>query len=63
MRQTGIILKERLNTYMQHIQQHKLRQIDVERQIRTCDGENFKSTPFFATKDNKILRIIQAMFY
>ena len=48
---------------MQHIQQHKLRQIDVERHIRTCDGENFKSTPFFGTKDNKILRVIQAIFY
>ena len=35
---------------MQHIQQHKLRQIDVERHIRTCDGENFKSTPFFCNK-------------
>ena len=51
------MLKERLNTYRQHIRQPELQQIDVEGHIKTCGGGNFKIMPFFAIrKDNKILR-------
>ena len=51
------MLKERLNTYRQHIRQSELQQIDVEGHIRTCRGANFKIMPFFAIqKDSKILR-------
>ena len=51
------MLKERLNTYRQHIRQPELQQIDVEGHIETCGGGNFKIMPFFAIrKDNKILR-------
>ena len=51
------MLKERLNTYRQHIRQPELQQIDVECHIRTCGGGNFKIMPFFAIReDNKILR-------
>ena len=51
------MLKERLNTYRQHIRQSELQQIDVEGHIRTCGAGNFKIMPFFAIqKDSKILR-------
>ena len=54
--QTETMLKERLNTYRQHIGQSELQQTDVEGHIRTCDGGNFKIMPYFAIrKDNKIL--------
>ena len=53
------MLKERLNTYRQHIRHPKLQQIDVEGHIRTYGGRNFKIMPFFAIqKDSKILRVI-----
>ena len=55
--QTETMLKERLNTYRQHIRQPELQQIDVEGHIRTCGGGNFKIMPFFTIReDNKILR-------
>ena len=55
--QTQIMLKQRLSTYRQHIQQPELQQIDVEGHIRTRGGGNFKIMPFFAIqKDSKILR-------
>ena len=41
------MLKERLNTYRQHIRQPELQQIDVEGPMRTCGAENFKIMPFF----------------
>ena len=51
------MLKERLNTYRQHIRQPELQQIDVEGHIRTCGSGNFKIMLFFAIRgDNKILR-------
>ena len=51
------MLKERLNTYRQHIRQPELRQIDVEGHIRTSGVGDFKFMPFFAIQeDNKILR-------
>ena len=51
------MLKERLNTYRQHIQQPELQQVDIKGHIRTCGGRNFKIIPFFAIwEDNKILR-------
>ena len=51
------MLKERLNTYRQHIRQLELQQIDVEDHIRTCGGGNFKIIPFFAIQeDKKIIR-------
>ena len=40
--QMQIMLKERLNTYRQHIGQSESQQTDVESHIRTCDGGNFK---------------------
>ena len=55
--QTQTMLKERLNTYRQHIWQLKLQQIDVEGHLRKCGGGNFKIMRFFAIReDNKILR-------
>ena len=55
--QTQTILKERLNTYRQHIRQLELQQIDVEGHLRTCGRGNFKIMPSFAIwEDNKILR-------
>ena len=55
--QTQAMLKERLNTYRQHIWQPGLQQIDVEGHIRIYGGGNFKIMPFFSIrKDNKILR-------
>ena len=55
--QTQTMLKERLNTYRQHIRQPELQQINVEGHIRTCGGGNFKVMPFFAIReDSKILR-------
>ena len=55
--QTQTMLKERLNTYRQHIRQPELQQIDVEGHIRTCGGGNFKIMPFFAIQEeNKTLR-------
>ena len=51
------MLKERLNTYRQHIRQPELQQIDAEGHIRTYGGGNFKIMPFFAIReDSKILR-------
>ena len=53
---TQTMLKERLNTYRQHIQLPELQQIDAESHIKTCGGGNFKIMPFFAIReDNKIL--------
>ena len=58
------MLKDRLNTYRQHIRQPELQQIDVEGHIRTCGGGNFKFMPFFAIReDNKILRESYETFY
>ena len=55
--QTQTILKERLNTYRQHIRQPELQQIDVEGHIGKSGGGNFKIMPFFAIReDSKILR-------
>ena len=52
-----LMLKERLNSYRQHIRQPQLQQINVEGHIRTCGCGNFKIMPFFAIwEDNKILR-------
>ena len=45
--QTQTMLKERLNTYRQHIRQPELQQIDVEGHIRTFGGGNFKVIPFY----------------
>ena len=51
------MLKERLNTYRQHIRQPELQHIDVEGHKRKCSGGNFKIMPFFAIReDKKILR-------
>ena len=51
------MLKERLNTYRQHIRQPELQQIDVEGHIRTYGGGNFKIMLFFATRaDKKIFK-------
>ena len=51
------MLKKRLNTFKQHIQQPKLEQIDVEGHKTTCGGGNFKIMPFFAIReDNRILK-------
>ena len=62
--QTKTMLKERLNTYRQHIRQPELQQIYVEGHIRTCGGGNFKIMPFFAIReDNKILRESYEIFY
>ena len=36
------MLKERLNTYRQHIRKPELQEIDVEGHIRTCHAGNFK---------------------
>ena len=55
--QTQTMLKERLNTYRQHIRQPELQQISVEGHIRTRGGENFKIMSLFAIWENsKILR-------
>ena len=57
MGQTQTVLKERLNTYRQHIRQTELQQIDLKEYIRTCGGGNFKIMPFLATREvSKILR-------
>ena len=57
IRQTQTMLKERLNTYRQHIRQPELQQIDIEGHVRTCGGGNFKIMLFFAIREeNKILR-------
>ena len=51
------MLKERLDTYRQHIRQPKLWQIGVEGYIRASGGGNFKVMPFFVIREgNKILR-------
>ena len=47
------MLKERLNTYRQHIRQPQLQLIDVEGHIRTCGCGNFKIMPFFAIREDK----------
>ena len=47
------MLKERLNTYRQHIRQPKLHKINVEGHIRVCGGGNFKIVPFFAIREDK----------
>ena len=50
------MLKERLNTYRQHIQQPKLQQTDVKSHITKYGTRNFKIMPFFVIQeDNKIL--------
>ena len=55
--QTQTLLKERLNTYRQHIRQPELHQINVKGHIVTCGGRNFKIMPFFSIwEDKKILR-------
>ena len=55
--QSQTMLKGRLNTYRQHMQQPELQKIDVEGHIRTCGGGSFKILPFFAIRENnKILR-------
>ena len=55
--QTQKTLKERLNTYRQHIRQPELQQVDVKGHIRICGGGNFKMMPVFAIlEDSKILR-------
>ena len=46
MGQKQTMLKERLNTYSQHILQPELQQTDVEGHIRTCSGGNFKIMAF-----------------
>ena len=46
--QPQIMLKERSNTYRQHIRQPELQQMDAEGHIRSCGGGNFKIMPFFA---------------
>ena len=38
MGQTQTMLKERLNTYRQHIWLPELQQIDVEGHLRTCEA-------------------------
>ena len=51
------MLKERSNTYRQHIQQPELPQIDVEGHIGTYGSRNFKILLFFLIReDKKILR-------
>ena len=45
--QMQTMLKERLNTYRQHIRQPELQQRDVEGHIRTCGSGNFKIMSFF----------------
>ena len=45
--QTQTMLKERLNTYRQHIRQPELQQIEVEGHIRTRGGGNFTIMSFF----------------
>ena len=55
--QTQTMLKERLNTYRQHIRQPELQQRDAEGHIRTCGDGNVKIMPFFALREEtKILR-------
>ena len=49
--QTQTMLKERLNTYRQHIWQPELQQIDVEGHIRTCGSGNFKIMSFFCNSE------------
>ena len=39
--QTQTMLKERLNTYRQHMRQPQLQQIDVGGHIKTCAGRNY----------------------
>ena len=58
------MLKERLNTYRQHIWQPELQQIDVEGHITTCGGGHFEIMLFFAIReDNKNLRESYKTFY
>ena len=45
-------LKERSNTYTQHIRQPKLQQIDVEYHKRTCGGGYFRIMLFFVIQQN-----------
>ena len=47
------MLKERLNTYRQHIRIPKIQQIDIEGHIRICGGGNFKIMPFFAIRNER----------
>ena len=58
LRQTQTMFKERLNTYRQHTRQPELqKQIDVQDQIRTWVGANFKIMLFFAIRENnKVFR-------
>ena len=54
--QTQTMLKERWNTYRQHIRQPELQQIDVNGYIRTYRDGYCKIMPLFAIReDNKIL--------
>lgn len=48
----------RLNTHRQHTRRPKLeKQIDVQGQIGTCGGANFKIMLFFTIReDSKVLR-------
>ena len=58
VRQTQTMFKERLNTYRQHTRQPELqKQIDVQDQVRTWVGANFKIMLFFAIRENnKVFR-------
>ena len=58
------MLKERSNTYRQHIRQPELQQMDAEGHIRSCGGGNFKIMPLFAIReDSKILRELYDTYF
>ena len=51
------MIKERLNTYTQHIQQPELQQKEVKGPKITCGGGNIKIMLLFSIwEDNKTLR-------
>ena len=50
--QTQRMLKERLNTYRQHIRQPELYQTDVDCHMKTCGGGNFKIILFTASRED-----------
>ena len=57
IRETGCLVKERINIYRQHRRQPQYQQLAAEEHLRTCEDGKFHMFPFFKIiEENKSLR-------